>query len=411
MNRQEKGRVPHRNVFIGLSGGVDSSVAATLLKKQGHKITGVFIKIWSPEWIGCTSKEDRLDAMRVCAHLNIPFREIDLTKEYKREVVDYMVSEYKAGRTPNPDVMCNRKIKFGKFFDWAVSQGADFVATGHYARIAKAQNTDLSKIQTKHKTQYPKLLTTNHLLLTGIDSSKDQTYFLWTLTQRELSRTLFPVGHLTKPAVRKLAKKFGLPTAEKKDSQGLCFLGPIDVKAFLKQHIKPKRGNVLNFKGETIGTHESATFYTLGERRGFIITKKSSTDEPYYVVAKDIRNNTLIVSTNPYDSFDIRSHNYKTSPGKDEITALVNSSKKVFEIGGMSWINGAPKNSKQKLYARIRYRQQLQKCELTFKGNCKTAKVSFDCPQSGGAPGQSVVFYSGNQCLGGGIIKKSNTGY
>src|SRR3990167_4048684 len=197
-----------KTVYIGLSGGVDSSVSAALLKKQGYDVTGVFIKVWQPNWITCTWKEDRLDAMRVCAKLEIPFLTLDLEKEYKRDVVDYMIREYKAGRTPNPDVMCNRYIKFGAFFNWARKYGADYIATGHYAQVFKK--------------------VTGYRLQVSRDFEKDQTYFLWTLTQRELSQTLFPVGRITKPEVRKLAKKFGLPTADKKDSQGLCFIGKVD---------------------------------------------------------------------------------------------------------------------------------------------------------------------------------------
>ncbi len=214
-----------KKVFVGLSGGVDSSVSAALLQSQGYDVFGVFIKVWQPDFYECTWKEDRLDAMRVCAKLNIPFYTLDLEKEYKKEVVDYMIEEYKNGRTPNPDVMCNKYIKFGGFFDWAMSQGADFVATGHYARLNK-----------------------EHELVAGRDSNKDQSYFLWTLTKEQLSKTLFPVGDIEKTEVRKLAKKFGLPTAEKKDSQGLCFIGKVDMAEFLHHFIETKPGPVLNDK-------------------------------------------------------------------------------------------------------------------------------------------------------------------
>ena len=200
-------------VYVGMSGGVDSSVSAALLLEQGYDVTGVFIKVWQPEWLeeqgGCSWREDRLDAMRVCVHLGIPFRTLDLEETYKREVVDYMVSEYRAGRTPNPDVMCNRHVKFGGFFDWAMEQGADFVATGHYAQIQESGSKNLE-------------------LRMGKDAGKDQSYFLWTLTQRELSRTIFPVGGMEKAETRTLARRFGLPVADKRDSQGLCFIGRVD---------------------------------------------------------------------------------------------------------------------------------------------------------------------------------------
>jgi len=200
-------------VFVGLSGGVDSSVSAALLKDQGFEVIGVFIKVWSPDFIKCTWKEDRLDAMRVCAKLGIPFKTLDLEKEYKREVVDYMISEYKAGRTPNPDVMCNQQIKFGAFFDWAIGQGADYVATGHYARvgareflISNFQFPNKSEIRNKSKIQGPKLNAQRYTLYVSRDRAKDQTYFLWILKQKQLSKTLFPIGHLQKSEVRKLAK-------------------------------------------------------------------------------------------------------------------------------------------------------------------------------------------------------------
>jgi len=256
MNRQGK------KVFVGMSGGVDSSVSAALLKKAGYEVTGVFLKGWHPDWGPCGWQEDRLDAMRVCAHLGIRFRDLDLSKEYKKEVVDYMIDEYKAGRTPNPDVMCNQKIKFGAFFDWALAQGANYVATGHYAEIENLDIENSLKIK-------------NYKLKTSKDLDKDQTYFLWTLTQRELSRTLFPVGGMTKPEVRKLAKKFGLPTAEKKDSQGLCFVGKVDLPDFLSHFLKPKRGDVINESGEKIGWHAGAFSLTIGQRHGFTIIKKT----------------------------------------------------------------------------------------------------------------------------------------
>jgi len=265
-----------KKVFVGLSGGVDSSTSAAILKKDGYDVTGVFIKVWQPDFLPCSWREDRLDAMRVAAHLDIPFITMDLEKEYKQEVVDYMVHEYKEGRTPNPDVMCNKYIKFGAFFDKAMEMGADYVATGHYARVKK--DGDVVR------------------LLAGADENKDQSYFLWTLTQKQLKKTLFPIGEYVKPEVRKIAEKFGLSTAKKKDSQGLCFIGKLDMKDFLKEFIPEKKGDVLNGKGEVVGEHDGAYFYTLGQRHGFTVTVKGVDDTPYFIIYKDIEANTITVS-------------------------------------------------------------------------------------------------------------------
>ncbi|MEK7095154.1 MAG: tRNA 2-thiouridine(34) synthase MnmA [Patescibacteria group bacterium] len=343
-----------------MSGGVDSSVSAALLKKAGYDVTGVFIKVWQPDWINCTWKEDRLDAMRVAAKLDIPFITLDLEKAYKEEVVDYMIAEYKLGRTPNPDVMCNRYVKFGGFFSWAMKQGAGFVATGHYARIQKDD-----------KGSYE--------LLAGDDDNKDQSYFLWTLTQEQLSKTIFPVGNIEKPEVRKLAKKFDLPNALKKDSQGLCFIGKIDVKEFLSHYLESKKGSVLNEQGEVIGEHDGAFFYTIGERHGFTITKKSPNDEPQYVISKDVEKNIITVS----------------NKSKEGILPQARTKVKLREV---NWNQGKiPENDN--LYARSRYREKLQKIKIVDEKN-----VEFENPQSTLSPGQSLVVYKGDVCLGGGII-------
>lgn len=335
-----------------MSGGVDSSVSAALLKKAGYDVTGVFIKVWQPDWINCTWREDRLDAMRVAAQLDIPFITLDLEKEYKEQVVDYMVAEYRSGRTPNPDVMCNRFVKFGGFYDWAMKRGADFVATGHYARIE------------------------NGKLMMGDDQNKDQTYFLWTLTAEQLKHVLFPVGNIEKPEVRKLAKKFKLATADKKDSQGLCFIGKIDVKEFLSHYIEEKRGDVVNEKGEVIGHHDGAFFYTIGERHGFTITKKTPYDEPLYVFAKDIEKNTISVSS------------------KDELP----NGKTSLQLTVVNWI-GRTIPVGRKLQARSRYREALQEVVISDQN-----AVTFSEPQFTLSSGQSLVVYDGKECLGGGII-------
>jgi tRNA-specific 2-thiouridylase len=360
-----------QKVYVGMSGGVDSSVSAALLKDQGYDVTGVFIKVWQPDFLPCNWKEERRDAMRVAAHLDIPFITLDLEKEYKEEVVDYMIREYKQGRTPNPDVMCNRFVKFGGFFDWAMKQGADFVATGHYARVDKQSEGD----------------TKNSRLLKGRDDNKDQSYFLWTLTKEKLSKTLFPVGDIPKPEVRVLAKKFNLPNAEKKDSQGLCFVGKIDMKEFLKHYIDEKPGDVLNESGEVIGHHEGALFYTHGERHGFIITKKTAQDEPCFVIAKDSTKNTLTVSSEKYHS------------NRGEQVGTVDQR---FNIKETNWVGNV--EEKNKTYkARVRYRGALHDVRIeTILGS--KAIVIFPNFQDVVSPGQSIVVYDGEECVGGGVV-------
>lgn len=344
-------------VYIGMSGGVDSSVSSALLKKAGYDVTGVFIKVWQPEWINCTWKEDRLDAMRVAAKLEIPFITLDLEKEYKEEVVDYMIKEYKEGRTPNPDVMCNKYVKFGGFYQWAMNQGADFVATGHYAQIE------------------------NGLLKKGVDLNKDQSYFLWTLTRDQIKKTIFPIGNLQKTEVRKLAEKFELSTADKKDSQGLCFIGKIDIKEFLTHYIDQKKGDVLDIQSNIIGRHDGSFFFTIGERHGFEITKKTPTDEPYYVISKDIKNNTITVAN-------------KNSHGELPLGI------KEVELINTNWNQDFIDENKM-FQARSRYREELQDITIINKN-----KIIFDKTQFTLSAGQSIVVYDGEICLGGGIISK-----
>ena len=359
-------------VFVGLSGGVDSSVSAALLKKAGYDVTGVFIKVWQPDLYECTWREDRLDAMRVCAKLEIPFATLDLEKEYKKEVVDYMIREYKAGRTPNPDVMCNRYIKFGAFFKWAIGEGADYVATGHYVRAK----------QTTHRVER----TTEYRLFAGKDKSKDQSYFLWTLTQKELAQALFPVGHLKKLEVRKIAKKLGLPTADKKDSQGLCFVGKIDMKEFLQRYVSLKRGAVLDSSGAIIGDHPGALFFTIGERHGFTITKKTPRDTPLYVTAKNVKANAITVSAR-------------------KIIDQKSSKNRVVLIEKVNWIRGNPPRKEKMYTARVCYRQPLEACRAQSVRKT-SAEIVFTRPQRAIAPGQSLVLYDAGECLGGGVISR-----
>lgn len=343
---------------MGVSGGVDSSVSAALLKEQGYDVVGVFIRTWQPEFIECTWRDERRDAMRVCAHLGIPFLECDGEEAYKKGVADYMIEEYKKGRTPNPDVMCNREVKFGIFSDFAKARGADYIATGHYAQNIR------------------------NSLVCSPDVSKDQSYFLWTLTEEDLSHTLFPIGHLEKKEVRKLAEKFRLPTATKKDSQGVCFLGPLDMKEFLKHYIKSEEGKVVNEKGEMIGTHDGAVFLTLGERHGFMITEKTPEDKPYYVVAKDIEKNTITVSTNKYE--------YKKDNNEIILENVV--------VRGDIKIN-------TNYTAQVRYHGELLPVTVTeYNEQNNTLKVSFKKSDPTASPGQSVVLYNGEVCLAGGII-------
>ncbi len=356
-----------------MSGGVDSSVSAALLKQQGYDVTGVFIKAWEPQGFDCNWRAERRDAMRVAAVLDIPFITLDLAKEYKKEVVDYMVTEYKAGRTPNPDVMCNKTIKFGAFLKKARAMGADYVATGHYARVCRK-----SKVESQNQTKRIECE-----MLVGKDKEKDQSYFLWTLGQEQLSHTLFPVGHLEKSAVRQLATKFKLPTQAKKDSQGLCFIGKLDLKDFLSQFIKEKPGQVLDQDGRVIGRHRGVLFYTLGERHGFELTQKTAESGPLYVVAKDLKKNTLTVSVRARGKL---------------------FSQQEIELSDTSWISSKPPVLGKKYQCRFRYRQPLLACRLKQKSGGGNWIVQFDKPITAAAPGQSLVLYDGPICLGGGVI-------
>ncbi len=295
--------------------------------------------------------------MRVCLTLDIPFLFLDAEKEYKQGVVDKMLEEYKKNRTPNPDVLCNREIKFGIFWKFAKEHGADFIATGHYAQI------------------------NNGNLVEGKDKEKDQSYFLWTLTPDDLSHTLFPVGNLEKSEVRELAKKFGLPVAEKKDSQGICFMGDVSMEDFLSHYIESKSGKVVDVEGEEIGEHHGLVYYTVGERHGFEVRKKAESAGPFYVVAKDVKKNLLIVSDN-----------------KEEIEDL--SPTKVI-IDKPNWTT-VPEQGE--LTARIRYRGEKLVCRLVLEG--KRLAVEFPHPVRGLSLGQSIVFYDNENCLGGAVMDK-----
>ncbi len=350
-----------KKVYVGLSGGVDSSVTAALLQSQGFEVVGVYIKGWYPEWVRCSWKESRRDAMRICAQLHIPFKTLDLSKEYKKEVVDYLLAEYQKGETPNPDIMCNKYIKFGGFFDWAIEDGANYIATGHYAQVRAKKNT-------------------KYELLRGKDTNKDQSYFLWTLTQKHLAKTLFPLGSLEKKRVRKLAKKYNLVTALKKDSQGVCFLEDINMEEFLKHYLHPSAGVVLNESGEPVGKHNGAVSYTIGQRHNFTITEKKVNDEPYYIISKDVVKNTLMVSRKPAKTSTLNSHTLRE----------------------VNWVGEKPVSQKE-YGIQMRYRQKVSKANLLCKDDVWSVKFSKSCDIP--VRGQSLVVYSGDVCLGGGIIE------
>ncbi len=367
------GKKINKTVFVGVSGGVDSSVSAALLKDQGYNVVGVFIRTWQPDFIECTWRDERRDAMRVCAHLGIPFLECDAEDAYKKGVADYMIEEYKKGHTPNPDVMCNREVKFGVFWDFAKKHGADYIATGHYAQISRKQKV----VSSKEILELEK----------GEDESKDQSYFLWTLTQEDLAHTLFPIGHLKKTEVRKLAEKYKLPTATKKDSQGVCFLGPLDMKDFLKHYIPEQKGDVVDENGKVIGYHDGAVFFTLGERHGFTITEHSTNGQSLYIVDKDIDKNTIRVS--PKQGLGLSKKEYE----------LYNVNLGVDFNADVDLIK---ENENKEYTAQIRYHGELLKCQFQIKSKDRII-VSFEEPVLVSA-GQSVVIYDGDICVGGGIV-------
>jgi tRNA-specific 2-thiouridylase len=356
-----------KTVFVGMSGGVDSSVTAHLLKKQGYDVVGVFMKCYNID--GC-AEADAEDARRVAEHIGISFYVWDFEQEYKDRVVQYMIEGYRAGITPNPDVMCNREIKFGLFLEKALASGADYVATGHYVKIEKSVANGIFK------------------LFEANDSNKDQSYFLWTLTQKQLAHCLFPVGSYKKPEVREIARRAGLPTAEKKDSQGICFLGKFSLDDFLKQYIPEKRGALVTTAGEYIGEHSGAEFYTIGQRHidaDFAFPKTGGARErkPLYVASKDAETNTVVVAE-----------------GSDHPALYRNE----VELTQMNFISGVAAENILAVRARVRYRHPLSDATLSKLEN-GNYRLVFATPQKFVAEGQSTVFYGADgEMLGGGVI-------
>lgn len=346
---------PKEKVFVGLSGGVDSSVAAKRLIDQGYDVTGVFIKVWHPDFLVCNWEQERLDAMRVAAHLNIPFLTCDAEVAYRDSVADYFISEYKQGRTPNPDVMCNRYVKFGEFLRFAREHGADYIATGHYGQIIDGK------------------------LHRGVDENKDQSYFLWTLTNEQLKSVLLPIGDTKKDQVREEAAQAGLPTAQKSDSQGICFLGHVDIADFLSHYVDLKPGKVVNEEGKEIGTHQGALIYTKGQRHGLLINTKEEKRAVYYVVGKDITKNIVYVAL----------ESPKLEAGtKIKITDLVLRE----EL-----------NSADKILVQTRYRQAPSPAIISHI-NSEYLELTLETVAEDSSIGQSAVFYRDSLCLGGGII-------
>jgi tRNA-uridine 2-sulfurtransferase len=361
-----------KNIVVGMSGGVDSSVTTLLLQEQGHQVMGLFMKNWEEDdgTEYCTAMQDLADAQQVCDKLGIELKTVNFAAEYWDDVFEVFLSEFQAGRTPNPDILCNKYVKFKAFLDYAIQDlGADYIATGHYARVSENDG--------------------EYCLLKGLDPDKEQSYFLYTLKQHELAHTLFPIGHLHKKEIRKLAQEAGFDNCRKKDSTGICFIGERKFKEFLQRYLPTQPGEMRSPEGRLIGKHQGLMYYTLGQRQGLGIGGvKDAPDEPWYVLDKDLENNVLIVDQ-----------------GHDHPLMLHNT----LEASRLDWCNNKPLTKTIECNAKTRYRQEDQPCRLEPLGNdCCT--VSFGEPQRAITPGQSVVFYQGEICLGGGIIEsRANT--
>lgn len=350
-------------VVVGMSGGVDSSVAALLLKQQGYDVIGIFMKNWddTDENGVCTATEDYDDVIRVCNQIGIPYYAVNFEKRYWNQVFTYFLEEYKTGRTPNPDVMCNKEIKFKAFLEHAINLGADYVATGHYARVVHRDG--------------------EYKMLRGLDQNKDQTYFLNQLSQEQLSKVLFPIGELEKSKVREIAMEAGLATATKKDSTGICFIGERNFKDFLSNYLPAKNGKMETFDGEVKGTHDGLMYYTIGQRHGLGI---GGSGEPWFAIGKDLKCNVLYVG----QGF----HHEKLY--SDSIIA-----------DKVSWVSNIEKPQEFECTAKFRYRQEDHKVTVRLLENDQV-QVLFHQPLRAITPGQSAVFYQGEECLGGGTIEK-----
>lgn len=354
-----------KTVVVGMSGGVDSSVAALLLKEQGYNVVGLFMKNWEGDDADgcCTADDDYADVRRVCAKLDIPYYGVNFAKEYMDRVFSYFLDEYKRGRTPNPDVLCNREIKFGPFKEYAMQLGADYIATGHYCGI-------------RHENGI-------HYLLKAKDQNKDQTYFLNQLSQSQLSDVLFPLQNLPKPEVRRIAEENGLATAEKKDSTGICFIGERNFRKFLMNYIPAKKGEIKTYDGRTLGEHCGLMYYTIGQRRGLDIGGQAGDAGRWFVVEKDLKNNVLYVAHGAEDRL---------------------YSKGLY-MNSCNWIPSAPAQKEFKCKAKFRYRQEEQ--GVTVRIGSDKIFVDFDEKQRAITEGQFCVLYDDEKCLGGGVIEKA----
>ena len=354
-----------KRVVLGMSGGVDSSVAAILLKEQGYEVIGVFMKNWDEEDENgvCMADEDYKDVVSVAEQLGIPYYSINFVKEYWERVFEYFLSEYRLARTPNPDVMCNKEIKFKAFLEYAEKLGADYIATGHYARLIEDENGQ-------------------KIMLKGIDDNKDQTYFLSGLTQKQLEKVLFPLGDYKKSEIREIAQKYDLKTANKKDSTGICFIGERNFNEFLSKYIPAQKGDIVDINGKKLGIHNGLMYYTIGQRKGIGLgNSKDGTGEPYFVVDKKLETNELVVAQGDDKvlySKALIANNFN----------FINSIEFPFECG-----------------VKFRYRQKDVKAVIT-KINDEEYRIDFEEPQRAVTLGQIAVIYNGDICLGGGIIDK-----
>ena len=366
-------------VVVGMSGGVDSSVTAYLLKEQGYQVTGMFMKNWEEDDTEeyCAAAQDLRDAEQVCERLNIDLHEVNFAHEYWENVFEHFLVEYQAGRTPNPDILCNKEIKFKEFLLQAQSMGAQYIATGHYVAKGVVPSSHSHDLNIESNTP-------QSVLLRGADANKDQSYFLYTLQQDQLNKSLFPLGEVDKSVVRKIADEQGFVTHNKKDSTGICFIGERRFKDFLGTYLKSNPGNMVTVDGVVVGQHDGLMFYTLGQRQGLNI---GGPGEAWYVAGKNVSTNELLV---------VQGHDHPAM-----LTQTVNGK-------GMDWVSGIAPEVGTNLTAKTRYRQQDQSCTVTEVDlAANSIEVIFDIPQRAVTPGQAIVFYQGRSCLGGATIYSS----